>query len=492
MRLKFNFFRLIVAGMTVLLTICYSFQLRAQDLSSFTVNRQHVNVDSLDRRVGSLMDQLDVPGLSLAVISNDSVVFYHTYGYRQQGHKEVVDKETIFEACSMTKSFLVMVAYELEGKGLLDLDKPMYQYLENARLTHDPRYKLITPRMILSHSSGIENWQFMNNPDTLDIVSNPGERFVYSGEGYQYLAKVIEVILHKPYEQYMEEMVFEPLKLKRTFTSYKSNGDWPTNYAVGIDVFGKDVNKWKNLEPWPAAGINTTAADYATLITAIFGGKYVSSDRIREMLKPAVRLWQNNPAAYYGPGFEVIYSGNDTIIAQGGSNAGFKGWMFYSVARKCGFVYLSNSDGGRVMAEKLSELTVGFDLTPRFKDDYFQQYPANAVNLLKIYREKGLEEMFRSIESLKRESKMDANTLNELGDLFSDKDTAAARKILLEDVELYSSSADAYFLMGTLNMMEKDYTSAYRNLRKARELNSEEPELNYDIRKCEALTVLRK
>lgn len=76
-------------------------------------------------------------------------------------------------------------------QGILNLDQPLYTYLPYSDIAHDDRYKLITARMILCHTSGFPNWRFLNADKKLDIKFTPGTQYLYSGEGFEYLANVI-------------------------------------------------------------------------------------------------------------------------------------------------------------------------------------------------------------------------------------------------------------------------------------------------------------
>ncbi len=475
---------IIIFAISAVVMVGYSFEAQAQKSGFFIANKKRINIDSLNKQINYWMSEVGVPALSFAVISNNQIVFSGAYGNKRQGDKKKVNRRTIFEACSMTKSYLVFVVYQLVDKGEFDLDKPMYQYLYYKPLEHDPRYKLITPRMILSHSSGIENWAEMNDPNRLEILTNPGEKFVYSGEGYQYLAKVIEKIVNKPYERYIQEMVIKPLKLKRTFTSYKFKGKIPINDATGHNAFGKPLNNQRNLSAVPAAGTHFIAKDYAKLIISTFDRKHLSNDRIRDLLDPIVKMQEVNTSLYYGPGFEIIYSANDTIISQGGSNSGFKNLMFYSVVNKSGFVFLTNSDRGKALAAKLCKATVGLNINPKFEHYYFEQYPSAANDLLKIYKENNAEKMFLKIEELKKEGKINGNTLVELGDVFLYEDRVIAKRLLETNLELYPKSADSYLLMGLLNMKMKNYKLAEENFRKAEALNLSDPLMDYAMKIC--------
>ena len=77
-----------------------------------------------------MMADVGIPGASLAIIENDKIIFNQGYGYKNMKEMSSVDKKTIFEGCSLSKSFLVFAAFKLVEEGKLDLDKPMYEYLD--------------------------------------------------------------------------------------------------------------------------------------------------------------------------------------------------------------------------------------------------------------------------------------------------------------------------------------------------------------------------
>ncbi|HEX8531373.1 MAG TPA: serine hydrolase domain-containing protein, partial [Cytophagales bacterium] len=370
---------------------------------SFVANGRRVAVPAFDQAVQTMMDDIGVPASSVAIIEDGKVVYANAYGYKSLARKDKVDKNTVFEACSLTKTYLVMVAYQLVDEGKLDLDKPMHTYLPYAPLAHDPRYRQITPRMILSHCSGIENWTSFNNPDTLEIIADPGKKFVYSGEGYNYLAQVISLILGQSYEQYCKERIIRPLGLERTFVRFRETGvppfrkEQPANYAYGHSAFGETYEKWKNAEPVPSSGNNITATDYARLVLGIFDGKHLSDRSIRDILTPVVKMEANN--TYYGTGFELLYTPGDSIVNHGGDNVGFKALAFYSVARRRGFVLLTNGDLGKMMAARLNALTVQLDIASFFEKNVLRQYPSAALAYFRAYREKPVAGLLAAIDS---------------------------------------------------------------------------------------------
>lgn len=421
-----------------------------------------------------MMQDIGIPAASIAIIENNEVVFSHQYGAKElQQHTPVTD-ETVFEACSLSKCFLVFVAHKLADEGRLDLDRPLYLYLDpGPALNYDPRYKLITARMILGHSSGLENWRSDNDPSRLEIISEPGKRFHYSGTAYNFLGTVIESILGQSYDQYISNMISKPLHLSATFTHFVKNDNHvvPDNYTTGYDAFDNPFPKWKNFETMPSSGISTTARDYAKMIANLFGGSQISPARIADIERPVIRTAADNSDYYYGPGFEILFTKSDTIIAHGGSNPGFKSQLFYSPRQKRGFVFFTNSNLGKMMTTRLNKLTTGLAIDEYYQQFSVDQYPSNATGLLALYKTKGYDSMLARIGRLRKEKKLQANNLNYLGKLFMERDTRLAKQLLQMNQGFFPRTPYVYCLLGDIYQQEDQFDSAYYCYTKAKALH---------------------
>ena len=100
-----------------------------------------------------------------------------------------VDSNTVFEFASVSKTVFAYVVMKACEKGILDLDTPLTKYTSDRYLVGDPRLDLITPRHVLSHTTGFQNWRSKTDP--LRIQFTPGAHRGYSGEGYWYLQSVL-------------------------------------------------------------------------------------------------------------------------------------------------------------------------------------------------------------------------------------------------------------------------------------------------------------
>lgn len=452
----------------------------------FRANSKKVKTTDFEDEVNRMISDMGVPGLSLAIIENNQISYYNVFGVKSKGGEEL-DEHTIFDGCSLSKSLLVLVAHQLADEGVLELDKPLYQYLPNAKLQHDERYTKITARMVLSHSSGLENWIHYNNQKQLDIVADPGTKYTYSGEGYHYLADVISVLLDKPYDEYIQDRVINKLGLTRTFLKYQSQADSmgggfiPSNFAVGHQISGRQ-RSWNNTECVPAGGNHFTAHDYAQLIISIFDGSELTESQINEVVMPSIQIHDSEVG--YGPGFEIFKSDNDLIIAHGGDKDGYKNQMFYSVKKKTGFVILTNSDWGKGMSEKINDLTTGLDIKPFLEADYFlsHQYPFEGFSLLKVANEQGYDSLYSVINKQLQNKNAEIEALNFLAYTMRwYGDFGQSKSLLDSSIVRFPTEPLSYVLRGEYYSINRQHDKALADFIRAKELKFTHWSLEDDI-----------
>ena len=110
---------------------------------------------TLDTALPNIMKQAGVIGLNIAVINGAKPVYERVFGLRDREAALPADTHTVFEAASLTKPLFAYLVMSLVKENILHLDTPLYKYFEYQDIAHDPRHKLVTARMVLSHSSGL-------------------------------------------------------------------------------------------------------------------------------------------------------------------------------------------------------------------------------------------------------------------------------------------------------------------------------------------------
>src|SRR5438874_13007875 len=134
---------------------------------------------ALRQRLSALMDSALIPGLARAIIDDGKTVWSGGFGMRDSHGSRVSANRTVFEAASLSKPVVAYAALRLVDAGRLDLDKPLLDYTAYPDFHGDPRGQLVTAKMVLSHTTGLQNER--TRSDSLHFFFTPGARFQYSG-----------------------------------------------------------------------------------------------------------------------------------------------------------------------------------------------------------------------------------------------------------------------------------------------------------------------
>jgi CubicO group peptidase (beta-lactamase class C family) len=337
---------------------------------------QKITSEELDSFIKKQMDSLGLPGLSIALINDNRIVYHKAFGITDVNTKTPVDEASVFEAASMSKTAFTYWVMQMAENGKLNLDTPLYRYLPYPDIAQDKRYQLITARMVLCHTSGFPNWRYFEKPDTalhikygdLWLKFTPGTRFAYSGEGYYYLAKVVAHLNRldlKTLDELYQKEVAGPLGLQHF---YFSGNAYVSQHKVSGHRGGKSVGRhWPTSFPaqdssWfgSAGGLHTQALDYARFLIALMEHKGISKASLDEMLKEQVQVPTNNEGrtidgdTAWGLGIAIVLSKFGTIYEHGGNNGVFQSGFKYLKAKKTGFVFFTNCDKGSAFNKNLT------------------------------------------------------------------------------------------------------------------------------------------
>ncbi|WP_165973543.1 serine hydrolase domain-containing protein [Luteibacter rhizovicinus] len=256
----------------------------------------------LDRRIARLMEAANVPGLGVAIIENGRVTSVKAYGKRDVEKGLPLQTDTIMYAASLTKAAFGYATMTLVDEGRLDPDgtidkdlpKPLPSYEKYADLSNDPRWKSLTPAILLSHRSGFANFRFWQpgkdyDPNgKLQFYFDPGTRFAYSGEGINLLQFVLENGKHIDVDTLMRERLFVRFDMRRTSMTWRDA--FAANVAIGYDENGKALGHKQRGSVRAAGSMDTTVADYANLLAGMVRGEGLSDAAHKRWLTPAVRI----------------------------------------------------------------------------------------------------------------------------------------------------------------------------------------------------------
>lgn len=275
------------------------------------LDKTKISTTRLDAKIDSLMKVAHVQGLAVAVFNKNEPVYKKAFGYKNALTKEPIKTHTNFYGASLSKPVFAVLLMQLVEKGILDLDKPLQEYLpkpiyeykpttkwhDNYQdLKDDTAYLKITARMCLDHTTGFPNWRWDEPDQKLRIKATPGSRYSYSGEGLVYLQVVLEHFLGKTLERMMQENIFKPLKMNNS--SYTWQPAFEKDYCIGHNATGELYEKDKDNEARAASTLETTLDDYTLFTRAVLKNQLLNKATTKEMFTRQIKI---RSVAQFGP-----------------------------------------------------------------------------------------------------------------------------------------------------------------------------------------------
>lgn len=329
-----------------------------------TLSGKSIKVSQLDGQIKMIMDSIGMPGLSIAIINNAEIVYHNTFGVSNIESEEPVTNESLFEAASLSKPLFAYFVMKQVQKGILDLDKPLYKYLTFPDIEYDDRYKSITARMVLSHTSGLPNWRAQDNDEgKLTIKFTPGTEFNYSGEGYQYLAAVVEKINGTDInglDELFQKEIAEKLNAESLY--YLGNDKIKKNKVYGHNENGPTDNALFDKTFGAAYSLHTEAVSYATFLCTMLKREGLKKSSFEEMLKEQVHFKDDNKLKLevgqtgWGLGFAQKPTTNGMIHLHTGNNHDFQAYAMFVPEKQYGFVFFTNSDKAQSFILEISKV----------------------------------------------------------------------------------------------------------------------------------------
>lgn len=418
------------------------------------VDHSSTTTTRLDTVLPVLVKQANIVGLTIAVINQAKPVYQRTFGLRDREAALRVDSNTVFEAASLTKPVFAYLVMGLVREKIINLDTPLYHYLEYEDIAHDPRHKLITARMVLSHSSGLPSGR---SGCRLEFVYDPGAYFNYSPEGYFYLQLVVEKLLNKKLDSIMKERVFEPLHMDHSSLVWTDTVE--KNYTIGYDYASeKRLDKWKPDKASAMSSLQTTAGDYAQFLTEMMSGRLLGQEYLAQMLTPQVQITKGDTTLWWSLGFGVDKTTPKPAYFQWGSNLGVQNLVVFYPRQQIGVVYFVNNEHGLQIKDEVLKLTIGGQYsTDKFLT--YDQYNSITRQLVKAYDQKGLGSALVLFKRFHKAAsrRVTNRQLDELANYALGKDNVYdAIQLLRLNTTLYPSSWKTYTSLAEVYLRQHD------------------------------------
>lgn len=352
----------------ILLASCHANSTRLHGAETDSGSQYRLSTEA-ENKIRVLMAEHRAATLGIGVIKNGELVTTRFYGEQSPGVS--ASETSMFNTASVSKAVTSELAIRLTTKGLIDLDEPISAYYVNPDLKDDPRHKLLTPRILLTHKSGFLNWPSDYEDGKLAFIRDPGLEYGYSGMGFEIFAQFLQAKLGKPFPDLVREYVYEPLGL--TMISQQQEPWMLPHVVTPVDENGEFRNDFE-LETgyWnPADDLFVTVADYAKFLIATMNNEGLDNSAIA--LRQTVQTELTNdaiwgcdgdgidpcPAPYgHSVGWFVMGYGERLNIQHGGNDMSEAATGYFKTDSKDGLIVFVNAPNpeGILMYPKVVDL----------------------------------------------------------------------------------------------------------------------------------------
>ena len=338
----------------------------------FLENYLSASIEStLETIIEDEMKSNKLPGVSVAIVADQSVIWANGFGYADIATNQLVTTDTIFAVGSITKLITATMLMQLRDSGKINLDDPVQKHLPALNLQSTGNNgRPITIRQIASHTAGLpreisfEGWhtlqfptadEFLQEMKKLTAIFPPLSRYKYSNLGYTILGQVLSQIAGVPYKKYVLDHILKPLGMNRSGFDL---AELPAGLATGYAVFGNEpIEKAPYLNfgaMAPAGQLFSSVLDMSRFVSLQFleedSEGAADDNRIHSILEPATIREMHMPV-YIGKkwvggtgiGWHITRALAHTISSHRGGIPGFTTDIVLDRDIKLGVIVFTNA-----------------------------------------------------------------------------------------------------------------------------------------------------
>ncbi|MRG43499.1 serine hydrolase [Chitinophaga sp. SYP-B3965] len=358
-----------------------------------TLAQQDARLKNIDAIAEEVLKDWHGAGFAVAVVERDKIIYAKGFGYRDVEKKLPVTPNTQFAIGSCTKSFTAALIGSLNQEGLVDIDKPVREYLPALKFYNNEMNEQITLRDMMCHRTGLSRYDlswFMFNSASKDSLlqriqyHEPSAplRTRWQYNNWMFLAQgvVAEKVTGKSWEDNIEERFFRKLDMNNsnlTIDGLKKNPEPAIGYFVENDSAIKKIDYFNINAMAPAGSINSSVNDMANwVITWIMGGKFkgkevLNANYIKEAVSAQMSMGGGAPAPMdmsdihsnaYGFGWMLTSYRGHYQVEHGGNINGFTASACFYPTDNIGIIILSNQNASimpTIMRNKISDKLLG-------------------------------------------------------------------------------------------------------------------------------------
>jgi CubicO group peptidase (beta-lactamase class C family) len=318
-------------------------------------NPENGFINNIDSIVVNKMNQYRIPGLSIGLVRNDSIIYVKGYGVKSINERTLVTENSIFHTASISKLFTALAIIELFEKNQLIIDSRLIDILPDLKYD-DERVKNITIKSILNHTSGIpdiRNYHWKNNNQSdnalqdfvlglnLKLESAPFSKYLYSNLGYDILGYVIEKVSGTTFDDYLKENIlnkngmfdsdFRLFKIKDALKTSPHSKRW-----IGNKVYERKTYPYTR-EHAPSSTLNSSAKELGNWMNSFMHALENPDNILNKMIV-------STTFSNMGLGFQLGSFNSAKTIGHYGGDKGFRSYLLMLPKEKIGLVLLANCD----------------------------------------------------------------------------------------------------------------------------------------------------
>ena len=258
------------------------------------------DINAFDSYVQKTMQDWQIPGMSVAIVKNNEIIFTKGYGVREIGTNKKVDSKTIFVCASTTKAMTAACMGILVDEGKVNWNDPVIKYLPDFKL-YDPYVtRELTLQDLFTHNAGVGNADYLwaDNSLTSDEILTKMQlvkpsysfrsSFIYQNIFYLVAGKVIEKVSGKPWHIFIKERIFDPLGMQHTkalLSDIKEENQAMPHYLINNQPTRIEMETGDAIGP--AGSVNSCADDIALWMQCMIDSSKYKNTRL---VQPAT--WQ--------------------------------------------------------------------------------------------------------------------------------------------------------------------------------------------------------
>lgn len=315
------------------------------------------NENKMDQ-IFSEYNKPNVPGAAVMVIKSGEIIFQKEYGLENIELKQPVSETTNFRLASVTKQFTAMSILLLIKKGEINFNTTLKEIFPDF-----PEFgSKINIKHLLQHTSGLIDYEDMiddtvtvqlKDKDVLNLMMKtdssyfkPGSKHQYSNSGYALLALAVEKISGKPFRDFLEENIFQPLGMKNTI-AFENNINEVKNRAYGYTITENGIDLTDQSITSAVlgdGGIYSSLNDLYFWDQSLYTSKLIDKKYLDESWTPGITTSGNE--FHYGYGWHLEKRYNTKVVYHTGSTRGFRNIIYRIPEKNFTVVILTNRNAG--------------------------------------------------------------------------------------------------------------------------------------------------